>query len=124
HIKAGSINAGALIVGDFTNLATLNPDLKINTTIPEDNLTETVGNRARKAAGGNDRLAIMNPLPGVPVEAGDWVRISFNASTTSGASVPPKVWIFSRTTCTGFVVEGSGFTLDLSSGGREYSVDV
>lgn len=123
-IKAGSVNAGALLVGDFTNLATLNPDLKINTTIPAANLTETVGNRARKAAGGNDRLAFMNPLPGVPVEAGDWVRISFNAATTTGAAVIPKIWIFSGTDGTGAVVEGAGNPLDLTPGGREYSVDV
>lgn len=123
-IKAGSINAGALAVGDFTNLATLNPDLNINTTVPAANLTETVGNRARKADGGADRLAFMNPLPGVPVESGDWVRVSFNASTTAGAVVVPKLWIFSGANGTGSVVEGVGDPLDLTPGGREYSVDV
>lgn len=123
-IKTGTLQAGALAVGDFTNLATLNPDIKVNVTQPADNLTEIVGNRARKAAGGADRLAFMNPLPGVPVESGDWVRVSFNASTPSGATVTPKLWFFSGNDGNGAVVEAVGAVLELTPGGREYSMSI
>lgn len=121
HIKAGTLSAGHIIVSDFENLATLNPDLGFNVTIPGEHETETVGNRARKKAGGLDRLVFMDQGVGVPVESEDWIRVSFNASASSATSVIPRVWVNGPA---GALATFDAGPKPISSGVSEYTYDI
>lgn len=122
-IKAKTLNAGHIIVGDFTNLATLDPDRGINVTQPAGFLTEIVGDYAKKAAGGSDSLMFMDQTGPVPIESEDWVRISFVATASSSVGVTARVSVYPNVMGSTGVVSGST-PVSIEVGTNTYSVDV
>ena len=93
-IKANSILADRLVVGDFENYATVDPVLKTNVS-HSSYKTETVGDYA-SAIGSGSYFMFRNPSNSVPFELGDKLRVTFDAksSNTSNQNVTAQLWTY------------------------------
>lgn len=93
RLKAGSVQASSVAVGDFSNLATVDPVRGINVSRPASWATVTDGNYARSAPGTENYLMFKDRTDTVPFKAGDELRISFTGKTV-GADTTGRITLW------------------------------
>ena len=124
YIKTKSLNFMHAMVGDFTNLSTIDPLANINVTVPAGFTTVSAGGYTYKADGGSDYLMFLDQTGPVPFESGDWLRVSFDAISTTSVSVPTALFVYPNLTGTSGSVSATGETVEVSSTEGHYSFDI
>ena len=94
RLEAGSVLASSIAVGDFTNLATIDPVRDINVTRPSNWATETVGDYIRTKETSQDVLMFKDRTDTVPFKAGDALRISFLAIANDYIRAEFRIWAY------------------------------
>lgn len=124
RIRAKSLWAGAIMVGDFTNLCTIDPVAGVQTDVPVAYTTHTVGDYARKAPGGADYLMFKDQSGPVPFESGDWLRVSFDAKADMEVVVPTALYVYENETGTSGAISQSGDSVTIGTAAAHYAFDV
>lgn len=101
YIKANTIRAASVMVGDFTNLATIDPVRGVNVSIPPQWATVTDGLYTKSGPGPENYLMFKDQTDTVPFVAGDQLRVSFDAVADAATSVTPRMWVYSNKTSVG-----------------------
>lgn len=124
-IKSRSLHIGdQIIVADMNNLATINAQLGVNVTYPASWTTEAIEGYTYKAPGGSDYLMFMDRGGPVPVETGDWLRVSFTAKSGVSGTAQLRAWFYANEDGTGGNVASTAHTVDFASGEKAYAFDV
>ncbi|MGQ3385301.1 hypothetical protein [Glutamicibacter sp. TV12E] len=113
-VLSKKITAEMIAVGDFQNYATINPSMNLNVSIPTKWSTVTDGNYTRTAPTSENYLMFKNMDGPVPFQAGDKLRISFDALADSAdATYSGRVWFYnsSGSYLTGFDASFSDTTI-------------
>lgn len=125
HIKSRTLHIGdQIIVADMNNLATINAQLGVNVTYPASWTTEAIEGYTYKAPGGSDYLMFMDRGGPVPVETGDWLRVSFTAKSGVSGTAQLRAWFYANEDGTGGTVSSTAHTVDFASGEKAYAFDV
>lgn len=125
HIKSRTLHIGdQIIVADMNNLATVNAQLDVNVTYPTSWTTEAIDGYTYKAPGGSDYLMFMDRGGPVPVETGDWLRVSFTAKSGIAGVTQLRAWFYANEDGTGGTVASTPHTVDFASGVKTYTFDV
>lgn len=125
HIKSRTLHIGdQIIVADMNNLATINAQLGVNVTYPASWTTEAIEGYTYKAPGGSDYLMFMDRGGPVPVETGDWLRVSFTAKSGVSGTAQLRAWFYANEDGTGGSVASTAHTVDFASGEMAYTFDV
>src|SRR5699024_4632613 len=77
RLEAGTVAASSIAVGDFSNLATIDPVRNVNVTRPEGWSTETVGDYITPKSTSQNYLMFKDRTNTVPFKAGDQLRVEF-----------------------------------------------
>lgn len=113
-VLSKKITAEMIAVGDFQNYATINPSMNLNVSIPSKWSTVTDGNYTRTAPTSENYLMFKNMDGPVPFQAGDKLRISFDAVADSAdATYSGRIWLYnsSGSYLTGFDASFSDSTI-------------
>lgn len=94
RLTAGSVAASSIAVGDFTNLATIDPVRNINVTRPSNWATETVGDFIRTKATSQDVLMFKDRTDTVPFGPGDSLRIKYRVKADAQTEVQFRLWAY------------------------------
>lgn len=92
RIKAGTVSASSIAVGDFSNLATIDPVRNVNVTRPENWSTETVGDYITPKATSQNYLMFKDRTNTVPFKAGDQLRVEFKGVSDVNGSAQIRLW--------------------------------
>ena len=94
RLVAGSVAASSIAVGDFTNLATIDPVRGLNVTRPSSWATETVGDYTRTKPTSQDVLMFKDRTNSVPFRAGGQLRVEFVAKTDAYVRAQFRLWAY------------------------------
>ena len=94
RLQAGSVAASTIAVGDFTNLASIDPVRNINVSRPSNWATETVGNYIRTKESSRDVLMFKDRTDTVPLNAGGALRVSFTATADDYVRAQFRIWAY------------------------------
>lgn len=94
-VMSKKITAQMLAIGDFENYATINPSLNLNVSIPSKWSTVTDGNYTRTAPTSENYLMFKDMDGPIPFQAGDKLRISFDAVADSAdVTYSGRIWFY------------------------------
>lgn len=93
-VMSRKITASMIAVGDFNNLATIDPVRDVNVSIPSYWATKTDGNYTRSVEG--NYIMFKDRTDTVPFKSDDELRITFDAVTDGqeGQTVIPRIWTY------------------------------
>src|SRR5699024_11171523 len=94
RLVAGSVAASSIAVGDFTNLATIDPVRGLNVTRPSAWATETVGDYTRTKPTSQDVLMFKDRTNSVPFRAGGQLRVEFVAKADAYVRAQFRLWAY------------------------------
>lgn len=126
RIRSKSITADMIMVGDFTNFASINALSGSNVTFPSSYATEAIDGYTYKTAGGLNYLAFLDRTTPIPFETSDWIRVTFDATSTASIAVTPYL-LFADTmdaSDVGSVVTGPNITINSGTGYYSYDIQV
>ena len=92
RLEAGTVSASSIAVGDFSNLATIDPVRNVNVTRPESWSTETVGDYITPKATSQNYLMFKDRTDTVPFKAGDQLRVEFKGVSDVNGSALLRLW--------------------------------
>src|SRR5699024_8946315 len=92
RFKAGSISASSIAVGDFSNLATIDPIRDVNVARPSNWATETVDGYITPKATSQNYLMFKDRTDTVPFKGGDRLRIEFKAVAEVDGDALIRLW--------------------------------
>src|SRR5699024_7676597 len=92
RFKAGSISASSIAVGDFSNLATIDPIRDVNVSRPSSWATETVDGYITPKASSQNYLMFKDRTDTVPFKGGDRLRIEFKAVAEVDGDALIRLW--------------------------------
>src|SRR5699024_6095682 len=92
RFKAGSISASSIAVGDFSNLATIDPIRDVNVSRPSNWATETVDGYITPKATSQNYLMFKDRTDTVPFKGGDRLRIEFKAVAEVDGDALIRLW--------------------------------
>ncbi|MFC0420582.1 hypothetical protein [Glutamicibacter ardleyensis] len=124
YIKVKSLSAEHIMVGDFTNLTTIDPLANVNVTTPAAFSTVAAGGYTYKADGGSEYLMFLDQTGPVPFESGDWLRVSFDALATTEVDVPTTLFVYPNKTGISGSVSAAGETVTITPTVQHYAFDI
>lgn len=92
RLEAGTVAASSIAVGDFSNLATIDPVRNVNVTRPENWSTETVGDYITPKAVSQNYLMFKDRTNTVPFKAGDQLRVELKGVSDVNGSALIRLW--------------------------------
>ena len=92
RLEAGTVAASSIAVGDFSNLATIDPVRNVNVTRPENWSTETVGDYITPKSTSQNYLMFKDRTNTVPFKAGDQLRVEFKGVSDVNGSALIRLW--------------------------------
>ena len=96
RLKAGSIQASSIAVGDFSNLATIDPVRGVNVTRPQGWSTITEGDWTRVPASSSDVFMFKDRTDTVPFGPSDRLRINFLSKSDAPVRAQFRLWAYQQ----------------------------
>lgn len=94
RLKANSVLAKSIAVGDFTNYASIDPVRGVDVTIPSEYSTKNDGVYTTRGTGAQNYIMMKDRTDALPFKGGEQLRVTFRAKATVSSSVAAVVWAY------------------------------